>query len=386
MARAIAVIGANYGDESKGKFTDYFSNEATTVVRFNGGAQSGHTVVTPEGQRHVFSHVGAGSFRGAKTLLSKYFVINPMVFVKEMDELNKLGVHPRIFADSECLVTTPYDMMFNVEIERSRGLQRHGSCGLGFGATIETRTEVNNSLEMIRHYNRTNMLGQFLEIMESLIVKRLQNYGVSVSDESLDKFKSVVPHYINFVRYLLDTIETDEAPFHKSGNYVFEGGQGLLLDQNSKNFPHVTRSNTGLTNVVKLCRRFGVNELLAFFVSRCYLTRHGNGPMEEDVFERHLELVDKTNVPNEFQGTMKFAPLNFCKLGRRVGGEVEYFKRQINLQHGVAISHIDQFEKVKIYDTIEECRTSLEIGFTNATRPCVYASVGETREDIYSWT
>ena len=62
--RVKAIIGANYGDEGKGLATDYLTGPDSLVVRFNGGAQAGHTVCTPSGQRHVFSHIGAGSFRG----------------------------------------------------------------------------------------------------------------------------------------------------------------------------------------------------------------------------------------------------------------------------------------------------------------------------------
>ncbi len=76
MSKVIAVIGAGYGDEGKGLMTDYFSSQYddAVVIRSNGGAQAGHTVVTPEGQRHVFSHFGSGTFNGSPTFLSRHFV------------------------------------------------------------------------------------------------------------------------------------------------------------------------------------------------------------------------------------------------------------------------------------------------------------------------
>jgi len=81
MNEANVVIGANYGDEGKGAAVDRLATEAGAqclVVRFNGGAQAGHTVETPDGRRHVFSHFGAGSFAGARTFLSRFFVSNPI--------------------------------------------------------------------------------------------------------------------------------------------------------------------------------------------------------------------------------------------------------------------------------------------------------------------
>ena len=85
MKHAFAVIGANFGDEGKGLMTDYFcsQNKKSLNIRFNGGAQAGHTVVTPDGKRHVFSHIGSGTFSGADTYLSEFFTLNPIMFMKE---------------------------------------------------------------------------------------------------------------------------------------------------------------------------------------------------------------------------------------------------------------------------------------------------------------
>ena len=82
---ARVVIGAQFGDEGKGRLTAHHVVEVgddAIVVRFNGGAQAGHTVVAPDGRRHVFSHVGSGALTGAATYLSRFFVANPILFLK----------------------------------------------------------------------------------------------------------------------------------------------------------------------------------------------------------------------------------------------------------------------------------------------------------------
>ena len=79
MKQASVVIGANFGDEGKGLMTDFLSEPEGVVVRFNGGAQAGHTVTEPGGTRHVFHHYGAGAFKGASTFLSRHFVSNPLL-------------------------------------------------------------------------------------------------------------------------------------------------------------------------------------------------------------------------------------------------------------------------------------------------------------------
>ena len=142
------VMGANYGDEGKGRMTDYFANKAikaskkTIVVCSNGGAQRGHTVQLDNGYRHMFHHLSSGTLAGADTYLPQSFIVNPMLFMKEMRELykdlDKTGLKdlPKIFVHPDCLISTPFDMMNNQIIEDARGDKKHGSVGAGIWETI----------------------------------------------------------------------------------------------------------------------------------------------------------------------------------------------------------------------------------------------------------
>lgn len=128
------IAGANFGDEGKGLLTDYFafqSKESCLVIKCNGGSQAGHTVVTPNFIKHVFHHFGSGTFAQAKTYLSKDFIVNPILFRKEREELKQKGINPICFVNQKCLLTTPYDMLINQIAEKSRKEQKHGSCGVG---------------------------------------------------------------------------------------------------------------------------------------------------------------------------------------------------------------------------------------------------------------
>ena len=133
------VIGANFGDEGKGLMVDYFSQKPNSiVVCSNGGAQRGHTVTTPNGIRHIFHHFGSGVLNQASTYLSEDFIVNPIIFKQEYDELMNLNYVPNnIYINQNCIVTTPFDMMANQIIEESRGKNKHGSCGLGIFETIK---------------------------------------------------------------------------------------------------------------------------------------------------------------------------------------------------------------------------------------------------------
>jgi adenylosuccinate synthase len=109
MRRAKVVIGGQYGDEGKGLAVDWLvaQDPDSLVIRFNGGAQAGHTVVAPDGRRHVFSHFGSGTFAGAPTFLSRFFVANPTIFLGEAKRLAAIGCQPQVVIDPACPVTTP---------------------------------------------------------------------------------------------------------------------------------------------------------------------------------------------------------------------------------------------------------------------------------------
>ncbi|MEO7691538.1 MAG: adenylosuccinate synthetase, partial [Sphingomonas sp.] len=137
--QAYGVIGACYGDEGKGRTVDAIAHRlgaGTVVVRSNGGAQAGHTVVAPSGARHVFHQLGSGAFAGAATHFSRFMVSHPMMLGEEVRAVAALGGAIAITADPRGYVTTPWDMMVNQAIEMARGGARHGSCGLGFGETV----------------------------------------------------------------------------------------------------------------------------------------------------------------------------------------------------------------------------------------------------------
>ena len=115
MKRYSIVIGSLWGDEGKGHMTDILCNFPNTLnVRFNGGSQASHTVVTPDKKRHAFRHFGAGTFSGAKTYLSEKFIVNTVAFSIERNELiNKFNIIPTIFVNPNCIVTTPWDVYIN---------------------------------------------------------------------------------------------------------------------------------------------------------------------------------------------------------------------------------------------------------------------------------
>lgn len=347
--RAIAVIGAAFGDEGKGLMTDFFVRKCLTdglepiVVRFNGGAQAGHTVMTADGMRHVFHHYGAGTLAGAATFLSSHFVVNPILWREEYAQLSKMTMSPPVLiVHPSAPVTTYYDMMLNRAIEKSRGLKRHGSCGIGINETMlrnENPQFAFRVTDLSDNYTVINsVLGARTWARRRLI--ELDLYGDN-QDWLLndDVFYQNVDDCLEFRRYVF----VQNTPcLMTSDAVVFEGAQGLLLDaENKEFFPHVTRSRTGLTNVIELSRAIGVRDLHAVYVTRSYLTRHGAGPLPGE--NPNLSYEDSTNVNNPWQGPLRFAPLNRSLLENAITNDLTSVKdKGIKISPSLAVTHLDQ--------------------------------------------
>lgn len=317
---AKAVIGASYGDEGKGLMTDYHAAPAAQdaiLVRFNGGAQAGHTVTTPDGMRHVFSHVGSGTLAGAATFLSRHFVCHPALFLKEADALAASGISlPPVFVDDRAPLSTLYDILLNQAAERQRGTGRHGSCGMGFGETIERNLDPEFALSVADlHQGAGYLLRRLAAIRDGYVPKRLAALGIAAlgaqdaewlaSDTALQRYTHAA---------MLFRRETQCARPEVLNEYrqvVFEGAQGLLLDQERGAFPYVTRSHTGIRNALDVATEAGIETLDITYATRAYLTRHGAGPLAGELPDKpYAAIEDPTNVPNEFQGRLRFAHLD----------------------------------------------------------------------------
>ena len=329
---ANVVIGANYGDEGKGLMTDYHAAPAgqnAIVVRFNGGAQAGHTVTTPRGLRHVFSHFGSGTLAGAATFLSRHFVCHPLLFLKEADVLAAtvaaagVALAP-VFVDERALVSTLYDILVNQIVERHRGAGRHGSCGMGFGETIERQLDPEFALSVADlDQGAGYLLRRLAAIRDGYVPQRLAALGIHAlgaqdaewlaSDTALQRYVHAAMQFRRATQCAWPEVLRERAQI------VFEGAQGLLLDQERGAFPYVTRSHTGVRNALDVATEAGIETLAITYATRAYLTRHGAGPLPGELPGKpYAGIEDRTNVPNEFQGTLRFAHLDLDWLERTI--------------------------------------------------------------------
>jgi adenylosuccinate synthase len=308
--KAAVVIGANYGDEGKGLITDYLASldsADTLVIRFNGGAQAGHTVQRPNGLRHVFSHFSSGTFAGAQTYLSDFFIANPILFTQELEKLKSCGFSPKVTIHPKARITTPYDMYINQRFENFQGENRHGSCGVGMSETIERNLHTRFQLTINDLFDQKKLHKTLLRIRDEWLEWRLgQLIPIKLmrAEREVIFSEAIFEHFLeNIQTFLADCDVADYAYLGKWDRCIFEGAQGLLLDQGHKNFPHVTRSHTGLQNVSIIASLTSISHFDIYYVTRCYLTRHGAGPLPHECLSCPCpHFKDETNIPHKFQG------------------------------------------------------------------------------------
>lgn len=331
------VLGLGYGDEGKGVTTDFLCRQADRplVVRFSGGHQAGHTVVTPTGQRHVFSNFGAGTLAGAPTFWSRYCTFHPVGYTNEREALLKLDIVPTLYVDGRAAVTTPYDLLYNRQLEQD---QKHGSCGLGFGATV-ARHEGPHKLHVMDLFDDF-VLAQKLASVRSYYVDKLKvTYDESILDPLLEAFHDAI-HYCS--RNLLCT--SGRAFFADTDAYdaiVFEGSQGLLLDEEFGYFPHVTRAHVSSRNSLALIAEFSLPQPEIFYVTRAYQTRHGNGPLT-NAAAPGPELTPtpyETNVFNPWQGEQRRSLLDCDQLRYALSADAHY---SFGLPRNLVVTCLDQ--------------------------------------------
>lgn len=398
---AVVIIGAGFGDEGKGLLTDFHAarfGKDCIVARFNGGAQAGHTVVLPDGRRHVHSHFGSGTLSGTATFLSRHFVSNPLLFCREKIELENLFVvSPVVFADERGQVTTPYDMLVNQWAETARGSGKHGSCGVGFGETIERNLHERFAIQISDLADVGKLRTTLDAIRHDWTAARLRKLNVPkltpeqkdllVSDKLRDDFIDAANRFRNCIRLARSAIL-------KSAHAVFEGAQGLLLDEDYGWFPHVTRSHTGLKNAVELAAEAGIKRLNCIYTTRAYATRHGAGHLPHELPNKpYAKVEDTTNIPNPHQDNLRFGWLDFDLLSRTINTDFERYARRadIEINKQLAVTCLDQLDARAFFvGGGELCQTSADDFIAAAARAAnvreVYASRGRTRDTIRKMT
>lgn len=332
MSRAFGVIGLGYGDEGKGTIVDYLcrQTDAKLVVRHNGGPQAAHNVVTDNGHHHTFSQFGAGTLTGARTLLSRFVAVDPLAMEAEAAHLSELDVmHPlsTMSVDARCLVITPLHRLMNLVREISRRENRHGSCGVGFGEAVSDALAHPDEALRIKDFT----LGLYL-IKDKLaaLSKRLCAIAeLNFSEFSIRQWARDTARVVTALRVVTDS-DVIAAELRR-GDVVFEGAQGMLLDEDYGFHPHTTWSHTGFQNMHDLLVNTRT-EITHIGVTRSFATRHGAGPfVTED--ETQVPIANEHNSQHAWQGSFRTGALDLVALN--------YATIVTGWVNQIALTHVD---------------------------------------------
>ena len=348
MVKAYAVIGANYGDEGKGLVANALCREAflnhkeVLNVLTNGGPQRGHTAYDAEGRRHVYSHFGAG-YPYADIYFSKYYMVNPMIFVREAEELKNSGAHMNlVFVDPDCMITTPWDMLINRILENRRSKGRHGSCGYGIWESVRRNKVFPIYWKDLFAKDREEIVTLLKAVRYTYFKFVLDEYKLALDYREGRYFYSdtLIENFINDIFWMQRTTgtRTYDNLVEEYEEIVFENAQGLLLDDEVD--PWGTPTKTDLTYVKSIV---GGGLIVPYYVTRSYLTKHGNGYFDGECAKADINtsMVDLTNQPNDYQGTLRYGKFNEARahdLQTRIKDDAA------GLPYKVVVTHWNEFE------------------------------------------
>ena len=343
--KARIVIGSNYGDEGKGTVVASYAKNSQNVLNVltNGGAQRGHSILTKDGSI-TYQHFGSGTYFGADSYYSRFFILNPMQF---MVEYNALIIKPKkIYRDSHCMWSTPYDSMANLIEEQQRS--RCASCCMGIWNTIkryrQTRTITFD--EFVHSRNPYEYLDSIKEYYERTL-------SVPSSWEMTWNDRGLASHFIYDCQMMYKlTTACDLYSLtlnHSYENLIFENGQGLLLSDTGKDTPDTTPSFTGSAYAMLLLKGLPhVKEITAHYVTRPYLTRHGEGIIMSQEERKGISssiCEDRTNHYNPFQGEFRYGKLDIGNLYKRIQSDAGKIPFELEVTHCDEMDRTDEFRK-----------------------------------------
>jgi adenylosuccinate synthase len=285
----IVIVGAQWGDEGKGKIVDLLTQYADTVVRFQGGNNAGHTIVL-KGEKFVFHLMPSGIlYENKKCIIGNGVVLDPAVLIEEIAEVKRKGYFKddsQLMISEETHLILPYHRKIDVARER---IFKIGTTGRGIGPAYEDKVARCG----IRAVDLIDEKVFRKKLEENLIQKNI--YLVQVLKEKSFEFSEIFDEYLLYKKelekYVKDTLLVLHEDIRRGENILFEGAQGALLDVDHGTYPYVTASNTVAGNA---CAGSGIGPTMinsVIGVAKAYTTRVGEGPFPTELRDQLGEKI-----------------------------------------------------------------------------------------------
>jgi adenylosuccinate synthase len=329
MRTCYIVTDLGYGDAGKGTTVDYLARQVASavVVRHSGGAQAAHNVVTPDGRHHTFAQFGSGSFvPGVRTHLSRFMLISPPRMMTEATSLIEAGetnIWQRLTIDEAAPIIMPWHQAATQLRELARGKERHGSVGIGISEVqrdlladpdaviragdLRKPKLLKKRLRQLQHAKFYQMLKE-LTVLDSPDAR--EAWATLNSDDLADTLIETYQQWIktglrivrgSYLRYLARTHEA----------VIFEGSQGVLLDEWFGFHPYTTWSTTTSENAELLLKENRLSiKPIRLGVLRAYTTRHGPGPFVTEDAGLAKILPELHNQTGTWMGDFRYGHLD----------------------------------------------------------------------------
>ena len=278
----VAVIGAQWGDEGKGKVVDWLSERADVVVRFQGGHNAGHTLVI-DGQTYKLSLLPSGAVRGKPSIIGNGVVIDPWALLEEIERVSAQGVRidtdVLFIADNACLIL-PLHRNLDLAREEAAGSKKIGTTGRGIGPAYEDK--VGRRAIRVCDLNDPDVISYKVERLLTHHNALLRGLG-QPELKSSDLISSILEIAPKILPFAVATWEKLDDVRRSGQRILFEGAQGTMLDLDHGTYPYVTSSNTvaGQAAVGSGLGPAAVGYVLG--ITKSYTTRVGSGPFPTEL-------------------------------------------------------------------------------------------------------
>ncbi|MGA9174625.1 MAG: adenylosuccinate synthase [Thermoactinomyces sp.] len=340
----VVVVGTQWGDEGKGKITDFLAEKAEVVARYQGGNNAGHTIVFG-GTRYKLHMIPSGIFYKEKIcVLGNGMVINPEALVKELDYLKEHGVTAdNLRISDRAHVIMPYHIKLDLAEEESKGAGKIGTTGKGIGpAYMDKAARIGIRVsDLLEPDVFKEKLARNLE-EKNRILDRLYETEGCVFEEVYETYLACAER----IRpYVTDTSVVLNEAIDQGKRVLFEGAQGVMLDIDQGTYPFVTSSNPVAGGV---CIGSGVGPTKihqVIGVAKSYTTRVGDGPFPTELFN---EIGDQIREVGREYGTTTGRP-------RRVGWFDSVVVRHARRVSGITGLSLNSLDVLTGLDTVKIC-------------------------------
>jgi adenylosuccinate synthase len=366
---AIAVIGAQWGDEGKGKIVDLVAEKAKVVVRFSGGNNAGHTVVNQLGEFKMHLIPSGIFYPGVACIIGGGVVVDPAVLLGEIEKLRDRGISvDNLFVSDRAHLIMPYHVLLDGLEEEARGSGAIGTTRKGVGPAFVDKT-ARTGIRVCDLLDRDAFRERLSFVLEQKNALLTRLYGASPM--SVDEvYETYCQHADRLAPFVRETGVMIGNAMDNGEVVMFEGAQGTMLDLDLGTYPYVTAAVAGGVTLGRGAGSAKVDTILGVF--KAYTTRVGGGPMPTELHDENGELIRER--AHEY-GTTTGRP-------RRCGwfdGVVGRYSTEVN---GFTAAAITRFDILDVFSTLKIC-TSYEVGGVRFSRPPASADLLAKCQPVY---